>query len=238
MAGSALERASLIAYADPSGLIPSGTLVFSYNPSEVKTSRSATWRIPNGALTNRPEFISSGPQKAQLSIFFDAWGDDGGDVSKQVNQLLGWTTPSRESVSQHDRPRPPVVSFRWGMSGALSDHKWCIESVSAEYTMFRADGTPIRATCDLGLSEYSDDSPLAQNPTPGARESRRSRVLGEGDSLASLAYAEFGDATLWRALARINGIDDPMAIAPGARILVPSAAEARRLAANDAESEG
>jgi hypothetical protein len=238
MAGSALERASLIAYADPGMAVPSGVLVFTYNPSEVKTSSTATWRKPNGAMTNRPEFISSGPQKAQLSIFFDEWGNDGGDVSKQVNQLLGWTRPSRESVDQHDRPRPPVVSFRWGLSGALSDHKWCIESVSAEYTMFRGDGTPIRATCDLSLSEYSADGPAAQNPTSGARESRRGRVVGEGDSLASLAFAEFGDATLWRALARINGIDDPMAVAPGSRILVPSAVEARRLASIDAESEG
>jgi nucleoid-associated protein YgaU len=54
-------------------------------------------------------------------------------------------------------------------------------------------------------------------------------VLAQGDSLASVAFGEFGDATLWRALARLNGIDDPMAIAPGTRILVPSAAEARLL---------
>lgn len=229
LGNSSLERASLTAYADKSGSVPFATLVFSYNPSEVKTSRSATWKKPDGAMTDRPEYISSGPQKAQLSIFFDEWSNSDGDVSKQVNKLLSWTKPSPISVAQHDRPRPPVVGFQWGQSGALADHKWCIESVSAEYTMFRANGTPIRATCDLSLSEYSDDSPLAQNPTSGARESRRSRILGEGDSLASIAFGEFGDATLWRALARLNGIDDPMAIVPGTLILVPSAAEARLL---------
>ena len=101
--------------------------------------------------------------------------------------------------------------------------------------LFRGDGTPIRATCDLSLSEYAANSPLFQNPTSGSRESRRSCVLGEGDSLASIAFAEYGDATLWRSLARLNGIDDPMAIAPGTRILVPSAAEARRL---DSADEG
>ncbi|MFI5260108.1 MAG: LysM peptidoglycan-binding domain-containing protein [Candidatus Limnocylindrales bacterium] len=227
--GNSLEHASLVAFADKSLSIPFATLVFSYNPSEVKTSRSATWKKPDGAMTDRPEYITSGPQKAQLSIFFDEWSNPDGDVSKQVNKLLSWTKPSRMSVDQHDRPRPPVVAFQWGQSGALANHKWCIESISAEYTMFRANGTPIRATCDLSLSEYSDDRPIAQNPSSGARESRRSRILGEGDSLASIAFGEFGDATLWRALARLNGIDDPMAIAPGTRILVPSAAEARLL---------
>lgn len=227
--GSSLEHASLVAFADKSLSVPFATLVFSYNPSEVKTSRSATWKKPDGAMTATPEYISSGPQKAQLSIFFDEWSNSGGDVSKPVNQILSWTKPSRASVDQHDRPRPPVVAFQWGQSGALAAHKWCIESVSAEYTMFRPDGTPIRATCDLSLSEYSDDRPIAQNPTSGGRESRRSRILADGDSLASVAYGEFGDAALWRALARLNGIDDPMAIAPGTRILVPSAAEARLL---------
>jgi nucleoid-associated protein YgaU len=231
--GSSLERASLVAYADKNGSVPMATLTFTYNPSEVKTSRSATWQKPAGAMTDRPEYISSGPQKAQLSIFFDEWGNASGDVSTPVNQLLSWTKPTAASVAQQDRPRPPVVAFQWGSNGALASRKWFIESVSAEYTMFRSDGTPIRATCDLGLSEYALDSPLGQNPTSGSRESRRSRILGDGDSLASIAYAEYGDAALWRALARINSIDDPMAIQPGTRILIPSATEARRLEASD-----
>ena len=46
-----------------------------------------------------------------------------------------------------------------------------------------------------------------------------------GDSLASVAYAEYGDATLWRPLARFNSIDDPLRIPDGTTILVPSAAE-------------
>ena len=233
--GSPLERAALVAYSDKSASIPFATLVFSYNPSEVKTSGSATWQKPAGAMTDRPEYISSGPQKAQLTIFFDEWGNSDGDVSKPVNKLLSWTKPTQASVDQHDRPRPPVVAFQWGLNGALANHKWFIESISAEYMLFRGDGTPIRATCDLSLSEYAANSPLFQNPTSGSRESRRSCVLGEGDSLASIAFAEYGDATLWRSLARLNGIDDPMAIAPGTRILVPSAAEARRL---DSADEG
>jgi hypothetical protein len=71
LGSSSLERASLVAYADKSLSEPFATLVFSYNPSEVKTSRTATWKKPDGAMTDKPEYISSGPQKAQLSIFFD-----------------------------------------------------------------------------------------------------------------------------------------------------------------------
>jgi nucleoid-associated protein YgaU len=46
-----------------------------------------------------------------------------------------------------------------------------------------------------------------------------------GDSLASLAYAEYGDPTLWRYLASFNRIDDPLRIPQGSVVLLPSAAE-------------
>jgi nucleoid-associated protein YgaU len=47
-----------------------------------------------------------------------------------------------------------------------------------------------------------------------------------GDSLASIAYDEYEDARLWRALAEANHLDDPMRLPPGTELLVPPPAEA------------
>ena len=55
-------------------------------------------------------------------------------------------------------------------------------------------------------------------------------MLIEGESLHSIAYAEYGLASYWRALAAFNGIDDPMRLRPGVRILLPTAEEAANLA--------
>jgi nucleoid-associated protein YgaU len=71
--------------------------------------------------------------------------------------------------------------------------------------------------------------PKGQNPTSGALDSRRSHVVGDGDSLHSVAYTEYGDPTLWRSLAIYNGIDDPLRLRSGLRIFIPTAAEAARL---------
>jgi len=43
-----------------------------------------------------------------------------------------------------------------------------------------------------------------------------------GDTLALVAYREYGDPKLWRALATYNGIDDPMRIPHGAQVLLPN----------------
>jgi nucleoid-associated protein YgaU len=46
-----------------------------------------------------------------------------------------------------------------------------------------------------------------------------------GDTLASIAYREYGDPTLWRPLATFNRVDDPLRIPLGGVLMLPSAAE-------------
>ena len=52
----------------------------------------------------------------------------------------------------------------------------------------------------------------------------RTHVVSDGDSLPSIAYAAYGDATQWRAIAEANGIDDPLSLRRG---LEPGDPEAR-----------
>jgi nucleoid-associated protein YgaU len=50
-----------------------------------------------------------------------------------------------------------------------------------------------------------------------------------GDSLPSVAHAEYGDPRYWRAIAAANGIDDPARVQPGTHLLLPSPSEAKEL---------
>ena len=43
-----------------------------------------------------------------------------------------------------------------------------------------------------------------------------------GDTLAGIAYAEYGNPNLWRAVAELNHIDDPMRLRPGQRLMLPT----------------
>lgn len=44
----------------------------------------------------------------------------------------------------------------------------------------------------------------------------------DGDSLASIAYQEYGSSAFWRPLAIYNGIDDPMVLMRGQDLLLPA----------------
>ena len=213
-----------------SGDAKTSHLSFSYNPSELSTSKSASWNRPttNSAKSaTKPQFAGALPQTVQLEIFFDAYEDLLGDVSDDVKTLFEWTKPTASSISKK-LPNPPILTLEWGSNKVLADFRGYLKSVSAKYTMFRVDGTPIRATATISLEEVPND-PAGQNPTSGSLNSRRSHILRDGDSLQSIAYREYGSPALWRSLAIFNGIDDPLRLVPGTSILIPSSTEAARL---------
>jgi len=47
-------------------------------------------------------------------------------------------------------------------------------------------------------------------------------VVKRGQSLATIASAEYGDPRAWRIIADANGIENPLGLAPGTRLLLPA----------------
>ena len=108
--------------------------------------------------------------------------------------------------------------------GEVTSFAAFVTSVQAKYTLFTAEGTPIRATCNVSIEEMPGD-PRKQNPTSGGLALTSVRTVVAGDSLASIAYTEYGDPTMWRPLAAFNGIDDPLRLRLGTTLLLPAADE-------------
>lgn len=221
-----MEKAVLRLY-DPTPAGPPGAergrIAFQFNPKEVTVQKAAKWERKTAKGSKKagpPEFSGPEPCKMTLELFFDASGTQDGSVVAAVEQLLSCTVPTEESAGKK-KPSPPLVVLHWG---AISSFPAFITSVSAKYTLFTTGGLPIRALCSVSLEEMPKDLGK-QNPTSGSDAVRRSHTLVEGDSLASVAYAEYGDAAAWRALARFNGVDDPLRCRPGTRLLLPSPEE-------------
>lgn len=223
----ALEKAMLVVVQG--GGVPM-LLRFKYNPEQYTIEKSAQWtrpQAPGAESTPDPDYTSTNPTTLSMEIFFDAFEQLQGDVSGDVETLFTWTKPTPISRAA-GTPEPPLLMFQWGSSSALSDFRGFLKSVSARYTLFRIDGTPIRATCNITLEEVPQEA-ARQNPTSGTRPGMRVHVLTEGETLHSVAWDEYHQARLWRGLAAFNGIDDPLRIAPGLTLLLPTPREAARL---------
>lgn len=198
-----------------------------FNPSTVQVSKTSTWSAQptrGSAKTPRPQFVGTGPEILTAKLLFDDFDTMGGTtkgVPETIRQLFDWTCVPAGSYDQ-GTPQPPTVTFSWGTGVGFSGF---LQHVRAEYTMFDTNGTPLRATADISLQKVPDD-PQGTNPTSGGIAGRRNALLADCDSLAGIAYREYGDPGLWRGIAVANGIEDPARVPVGTRLLVPPRTQA------------
>ncbi|MGP4004434.1 CIS tube protein [Streptomyces sp. 8N706] len=233
-AGKSLVRATLSIHQPPTGFSTTpGALIspleFQFNPSQLSLTRSAQWKTtPTAAVRSAavPEFLGPEPRSLNVEIFLDGTDKPGSNrVLKDVELLFSCCEVTSASIAAK-QPSTPWVVFRWGSFSTVSFTAY-VSSVDATYTLFSTTGVPMRATCQVHLQEIPSKT-AGQNPTSGALTAQRVHRVVAGDSLQSLAWREYGDATAWRAIAEANGIDDPTVLPPGVELLLPAAEEAGR----------
>lgn len=202
-----------------------------FNPTELSLSQTADWRpssVPRADIAAPPHFESTQPRTLSLELFFDRStpraaqalasamsGSVPGNPSVEgdIERLMDMTLP----VKGKEPPTPPKVTFGWGLMNSFEGH---IRSVQATYLLFGRSGYPYRAKARVEMVQIQEP-PLLQNPTSGAERARKTHMIGPGDTLQSVAYATYGDPRLWRGLAEVNEVDDPLALTIGSEILLP-----------------
>lgn len=224
-----MVKATLEIYAPPTGGGTDATrreeIALQFNPAELSLVKEVSWVRHNARLaqhTSVPEFTGSRPRVLTMSVVLDEKDKQGQSVDQRVSKLLACCTPTESSRSD-DQPSPPWVKFRWGSFDSVSFMAF-LSSVRATYTRFSAEGDPLRAMCEITLEEIGSTT-KGQNPTSGSPGSRQSCVLVRGDSLQSVAVRSTGRAGDWRAIAELNGIDDPSKVNPGQVLLLPGSAD-------------
>jgi nucleoid-associated protein YgaU len=197
-----------------------------FNPKEYSISKSSSWQKKQNSSSNpNLQYGGGEPRKLSLDLFFDATDKVDGDV-RGITEKLFALLEAAKKYKQEKKKRPPTVEFHWGRTWTFPA---VIDSLSVQYTLFRPDGTPVRAMAKLSLTqvEKAVDKPSAggskkgQNPTTRGLADLRSHVVRDGDTLPSIAFTSYGDPTRWRAIAEANGIDDPLALRRGRLLSVP-----------------
>jgi len=221
------DKAKLVCTGDN---LPSGDpeIECMFNPTEYRLTQTlnVTRNQTPAKDGGTPEFAGTNAMTLTTQLFFDDFSSMEGDVTPKITRLLGWTHPTPASLDR-GRPCPPLVSFRWGGNPQLDGFSGYLKSVVVNYTIFRKDGTPVQAKVDITI-EGQPETIGGQNPTSHSINSRRVHAMIEGDTLQSVAYKELGKPAYWRAIAELNGIDDPQRVTPGTVLLIPSLADAAR----------
>jgi hypothetical protein len=191
-----------------------------FNPFEYSISKSNSYeqKSKNNSDVPQVEFKGAGPQTLKLSLTFDSY-ETYEDVSLDTNQL--WKlmeSKTRQEGNKQKKTPPPEVAFEWGVFRFVA----VITEMTHKFTLFLADGTPVRAKIDVTFTQHKDlnDYP-SQNPTSGSQSVERVRRVIAGDRLDTIAYEVYGDSTKWRLIADRNHIIDPLVLRAGQPLTIP-----------------
>jgi hypothetical protein len=186
-----------------------------FNPQSYRVSKTNVWtyKPTQGKDLPEAEFGGGLPMTFTLSLLLDT-SLDGPDrsVKDDANRLM--------QAMHGGGSAPKFITFSWG---SVKLPKAAPRSLSINYAMFHPNGEPMRAFVDLELAQAEQLTPAgkAQNPTTRGTPGLRAHIVQDGDSLPSIAYANYRDATEWRAIAAANGIDDPLRLPRGTSLTIP-----------------
>lgn len=202
---------------------PGGPIEVLFNPGSYSISKSVSWEPqgPEGGkrrtqrAVNAPtlNFGGGGSRRLSLDLFFDVTEDPYvEDVRQETDRIVALTRIDR------GKGRPPTCRVSWG-PWVTKDFPFVgvVGELEQRFTLFRGDGTPVRAELAVTFVEYLDPALDLRETDP----QRTARVLRRGDSLSGVAAEVYGDAGRWRVIAEANQLDDPLRLEPGRILAIP-----------------
>jgi nucleoid-associated protein YgaU len=194
-----------------------------FNPEEYTVNRDVNYAqtaIP-GLSAPLIQFVSGNLQTLEMELFLDTYEEHragsavlntaGADVralTSRVTELMS-IDPTTHA--------PPVLLFVW----ASLSFTCVLARASQRFTMFLADGTPVRANLQVTFNEFRNVDLEAKEIKRETADYSKTCDVHEGETLSSIAAREYGAPQLWRPIALRNGIDKPSGIAVGQRLVVP-----------------
>jgi hypothetical protein len=195
------------------------TLECYFNPTEYSVSKSNDWKYKSvtGTSFSPPEFGGGQPRQIELSLLFDqTFPPFTMPVRESTAALLDMMEVPSGKTGGSPTAVPPFVTFEWGrlvFKGA------CV-SLSVTYKLFEPNGDPLRADVKLTLKQ-AEPAQQGQNPTTRAAAGYGVHRVRDGDTLPSISYQAYGDATKWRLIAEANGVDNPLHLRRGRTLSLP-----------------
>lgn len=194
-----------------------------FNPAEYSLNKDnvfAEAAVP-GRGSPLVQFVCGNARTLDMELMFDTWethaGAGGGaspagtDVRRLTEQVIALMSINPETHA------PPAVLFAWGSLTFVG----VLVRASERFTMFLESGIPVRAQVQVSFHERVPGDDEARQVKRKTADFTHRHVVGQGQTLSSIAAALYGDPAKWRPIAMASDLDDPRRLAPGLVLDVP-----------------
>lgn len=190
-----------------------------FNPEQYSLSTGVQYAEKKAPGRKHPvnQYISGNSKSLDVTLFFDTYippsldnPDEGGmDVAIYTSKIV------KLAEVDEKLKKVPAVTFAWGNMSFTG----IIQNVKENYTMFLADGKPVRARLDVSFKSVYVEKKDASKDEKKAEA--KTITVAEGDTLCSIAEKEYGNAGYWRIIALANGILNPLELGKGMVLTLP-----------------
>lgn len=188
-----------------------GPIEAQINPKELSFSKAANWAEQTAIGQEFPDlqYTRGGAVSVSLELMFDFY-ETGKDVRSVTNKVVAL------AMRDEGLHRPPTFVIEYASNMFEGAAKFVAKSVKVRFTMFTEGGIPVRATVNIECTQ-ADGRVVSGNSPDVAKQ----RIVKRGETLQLIADSEYKNPGQWRRIADANGINDPLAIEPGMKLLIP-----------------
>ena len=161
------------------------------------------------------EFKGIPPQTVSFEVYFDSTGAVEGSKVPVKDQLSVFKKVA--FVFNGDIHEPNYLIISWG---ALV-FRCKLTSLSVNYTLFKQDGTPLRAKASMSFEQAVDADLIAKDANPKSPDLTHLITVKQGDTLPVICYRTYGDSSYYWEVAKYNNIANFQNLKPGTKLYLP-----------------
>lgn len=207
----------IASYADPEFRQKKGEYTVQVNPEKYSQSFQTNFDSTPavGSMNTALKFKAMPPATLKFELLFDVTGvidDQRTDLAQELSEF-------QQVVYNYDGSihEPRYLMLFWGKLAFGAR----LTSLSISYTLFRPNGTPLRARADVSFYCYQSPATIKRLENKQSADITHEIVVQAGDMLPVLAHRVYGDAKYYRALAVFNQLVDFRRLVPGTTLRFP-----------------
>lgn len=213
-----LDKMKIVAYSsDEYSGSGDQTCTVKINPAsythnhQVKYNNSTAQGSPGTTL----KFQGIPPETISFDIYFDASGavdQDVVDVKDQLDEFKAVCFMYNGTIHE-----PNYLVLSWGSLV----FKCKLTSLDISYTLFKPDGSPLRAKASVKFEEALDSSVIAAEAGEESPDLTHLILVKQGDTLPLICKKAYGDASYYMEVAKHNKLVNYRNLIPGTELYLP-----------------
>lgn len=188
------------------------------NPETIKWQRGIEYNEQQAPNTSAPsqKYKSTPVEKLNFDIVIDCTGivdSKRVDMNQEISSLESIIYTYNGKIH-----RPNFVKVQWGKSLVF---KGVLKSMDTSYTLFKPDGSPLRAKLSLGFSEYISPQSVEELDAKKSPDITHLISVVEGNTLPQLCEETWNDDSYYIQVAQYNGLNKFRNLKGGQKLIFP-----------------